>query len=495
MKRSGKNITDKGKSKNLKNPNKSNFNKVLVFIKKLSSRISLGLMLRRIIKTIFICLCFLVVTFFLFLLCRTKSPLSDVFTSGRISIFKNQPENITRNVVIDASHLSENGGVMTLTKSLVTDIAKKRPNWKLLVLVKENYKHMPDFQKSSNVKVIEITPTPAIFLILDQIFKINSLGIFHDKLIQLLYFDQIFCDDYCDLVWDPIGFYSYCNFVNIPRISTIHDVAFFDISPKFLGSDILHSRICMKNTILFSKKIITVSEFSQKRICDKFHVPKDFVEYIPIKLGTRSHSNADVITSKTTLNKYNLKSQKYFIFCSAWWKHKNHSTLIKAFNKFAQKNSDVKLILVGKHPEIFESRPIQEFFSDRIIIAGFVPDEELGILLKNALAFIHPSIYEGFGIPITEAMANGIPVACSNVASLPEVAGSAALLFDPFDTDSITEAMHRLASDPQLRKDLIKKGYEQAKKYSDRDTMVDEYIRIMEEVMRENDLRKAEKGK
>ena len=167
---------------------------------------------------------------------------------------------------------------------------------------------------------------------------------------------------------------------------------------------------------------------------------------------------------------------------------------MQAFNKFAQKNSEIKLILVGKYPSKFKSRPISDFRSDRLIISGFVPDEELGILLKNALAFIHPSVYEGFGMPIVEAMANGIPVACGNVASLPEVAGSAALFFDPFDTDSITQAMHRLADDPQLRKDLIRKGYEQAKKYSDRDAMVDEYIRVMEEVMRENDLRKDTKN-
>ena len=167
---------------------------------------------------------------------------------------------------------------------------------------------------------------------------------------------------------------------------------------------------------------------------------------------------------------------------------------MKAFNKFAEKNSDTKLILVGKHPDIFKSRPIKDYCSDRLIISGFVPDEELGILLKNALAFIHPSVYEGFGMPIIEAMANGIPVACSNVASLPEVAGSAALFFDPFDTNSITQAMHRLADDPQLRKDLIKKGYEQAKKYSDRDAMVDEYIHVMEEVMHENDLKKEKES-
>jgi len=250
----------------------------------------------------------------------------------------------------------------------------------------------------------------------------------------------------------------------------------------------------IRDAMHFSKKIITVSEFSQKRICDKFRVSEDFVKHIPTQLGTRIYSENDPKKRANVMNKYGLEPQKYFIFYSKWWRNKNHGALMKAFNKFAQKNSEIKLILVGDHQGEFQSRLIEKFSSDRIIIAGFVPDEELGILLKNALAFIHPSVYEGFGMPIIEAMANGVPVACSNVASLPEVAGPAALLFDPFVTDSITQALHRMADDPQLRKNLIKKGYEQAKKYSDRDAMVNEYIRVMEEVMEENDRKKRSKS-
>jgi glycosyltransferase involved in cell wall biosynthesis len=316
---------------------------------------------------------------------------------------------------------------------------------------------------------------------------------FPDKLTQLLYHDLIFCDCDCDLVWDPLGDDSFCNFTSVPRITTIHDLACFDVDPKFFATQghRLGASMCIRDAIHFSKKIITISEFSQKRICDKFHVSKDFVRHIPTQLGTRIYSKNDPETRLKIMNKYRLKSQKYFIFCSKWWRNKNHGALMKAFNKFAQKNSEIKLILVGDHPRVFESRPIKDYCSDRLIIAGFVPDEELGILLKNALAFIHPSVYEGFGMPIVEAMANGIPVACSNVASLPEVAGSAALLFDPFNVDSITQAMYRLADDPLLRKSLIQKGYEQAKKYSDREAMVDEYIRVMEEVMRENDRKKG----
>ena len=497
MKRSDKKTISE-KSKNLKTTTEPDTcsHRIFTNIKEVVHRISSNLVLRRTIKAIIICFCSLIILCSLFLLNRTKSNLSDIFTTGRISILKDRPANITREIIVDMSSLTMPCSIVNLTSALISGIAEKRPNWRLSVLVPKEAKCLYD-SKSPNVKLIEITRFPFTFFLIRRLFKIKSFGIFHDKLTQLLYYDRIFIDNKCDLIWDPIGYSGYCNFVDTPRISTIHDIAYFDTHPPFIEINpfVRTSRICMKNAIHFSKKIITVSEFSKNRICDKFCVAPDFVKFIPIKLSTRIYLNNNPEKILKVMNKYRLKSEKYFIFCSGWWKNKNHGALIKAFNKFAEKNSDIKLILVGKHYDRFESRPIQEFASDRLIITGFVPDEELGILLKNALAFIHPSVYEGFGMPIIEAMANGIPVACSNVASLPEVAGPAALFFNPFDTDSITHAMHRLADDPQLRKDLIKKGYEQAKKYSDRDAMVDEYIRVMEDVMHENDLRKAATSK
>ncbi len=482
---------------NRKNRSKQGNHLQMLFtnIKKFNQRIKSRLTWKSVAKNALICVCSFVLAGFICLLIQTKSPLRDVFTNGRISILKERPAHITKDIIVDMSSMCAPGGIMNLTRALITDISKKRPNWRLLVLVSKGQKHVYNLPKADNIKLIEIECFPLNFIIAEHFFKLKSFGIFHDKLTQLLYYDRIFCDRNCDLLWNPVGFSCYCNFVNIPKISTIHDTACFDIFPKFLGGDtwILESKMCQENSVHFSKKIITVSEFSRKRIEKNFPEAEDLVKVIPIRLGTRVYSSDKIDKVKKILDKYGLKSQKYFIFCSSWWRNKNHVNLMKAFNKFAQKNSEIKLILVGKHPDMFESRPIKDFCSDRLIISGFVPDEDLGILLKNALAFVHPSVYEGFGMPIIEAMANGIPVACSNVASLPEVAGSAALFFDPFDTDSITRAMHRLVNDPQLRNHLIQKGYQQAKKYSDRDAMVDEYIRVMENVMHENDLRKARK--
>jgi glycosyltransferase involved in cell wall biosynthesis len=123
----------------------------------------------------------------------------------------------------------------------------------------------------------------------------------------------------------------------------------------------------------------------------------------------------------------------------------------------------------------------------KVVFTNFIPDDELNVLLSNALAFVHPSLYEGFGMPVIEAMTAGVPVICSNAGSLPEVAGDAALFFDPYNVDEIAAAMKRIVEDEGLRRELIQKGYKQAAKFADADKMVDEYIEVFEEVMAQNE--------
>ena len=101
-----------------------------------------------------------------------------------------------------------------------------------------------------------------------------------------------------------------------------------------------------------------------------------------------------------------------------------------------------------------------------MVFTGYLPDEELLLLFQNAVGFVFPSLYEGFGIPVLEAMQAGVPVACSNAASLPEVAGNAALLFDPLSVDEIVVSIRRLVNEPDLRTELIRKGQKNLTRFS-----------------------------
>ena len=122
--------------------------------------------------------------------------------------------------------------------------------------------------------------------------------------------------------------------------------------------------------------------------------------------------------------------------------------------------------------------------ADRVVLTGYVPDADLPALLSGALAFVFPSLYEGFGLPVLEAMACGTPVICSNTSSLPEVAGEAALLVDPLDSHELAGAIHRIATDARLRRLLVARGLEQVARFSWQ-RCARETLQVLEEAGRE----------
>ena len=170
---------------------------------------------------------------------------------------------------------------------------------------------------------------------------------------------------------------------------------------------------------------------------------------------------------------------------------------MRAFIKYEENypSSDLKLIIVGMIDRT-DAETLKQIIEEsckndnqyrrvkeKIIFTGYVSNKELGVLLSDALAMIFPSLYEGFGMPIIEAMSIGIPIICSNRASLPEVAGNAALLFDPYNIDEMASAINTISTDAKLREILIRRGQERLKYFSDRDSMIDEYIKEFEKYM------------
>ncbi len=119
-----------------------------------------------------------------------------------------------------------------------------------------------------------------------------------------------------------------------------------------------------------------------------------------------------------------------------------------------------------------------------VIMPGYLPTDELSILMHNSHALIFPSLYEGFGLPVIEAMAAGIPVACSNVTSLPEIAGEAALLFDPRIPEQIAAAIHSLATEQDTRARYIAAGYQRASEFTDSERMAREYLDVFKSACR-----------
>ena len=161
----------------------------------------------------------------------------------------------------------------------------------------------------------------------------------------------------------------------------------------------------------------------------------------------------------------------FFLYIGGINANKNIARITEAFEIFAESVSGVNLVIAG-NPAANHSEPIikrireSPYYSSRILMPGYVTDGQKHALYSSALAFLFPSLYEGFGLPVLEAMAHGCPVITSNVSSLPEVAGDAAILIDPYDTEQLAFEMERVITSASLQKELSLKGLEQSKKFS-----------------------------
>ncbi|MDR2067639.1 MAG: glycosyltransferase family 4 protein [Holosporaceae bacterium] len=442
-------------------------------------------------KALLIMVAFLLTIGCLFLLgvASSNAKLSDIFTTDRISTLKNRPPEFTRDVVVDLSLCTNKGGVKTLTENIIVGIAQKKPNWRIIAILSDHsnqdYYKLKKFRniKLVNVK-IQYDPFKNIIFSIVNLLTFNAFKLLFD---QIVFFNEIIIDNKCDLYWKKDATSSILEFPH-HKVSTVHDLIFIEASPAKKSNSTRFRGNLIEKCVLNDDKIITVSNFSKRRILETFHIPENRLKMIHIKLAKRIHKPIPLKRQIDILNKYNLEKDKYLIFISVFWENKNHVALIRAFAKFLkQTGSDMKLVLAGSCPigyGKFKDVAVVNKIEDRVIFTDYVSNEDLQSLLSNAHAFICPSIYEGFGMPIIEALEAGIPVACSNRASLPEVAGDAAVFFDPQNQDEMIQAMIKITSDNQLREKLRLLGYKQAEKFNDTDFMINEYVETFEEVMR-----------
>ena len=213
--------------------------------------------------------------------------------------------------------------------------------------------------------------------------------------------------------------------------------------------------------------VIAVSQFTKDDIVAQFKINPKKIRVT--HEGIASLLSKEIFDDKKVLLGYNI-SRPFLLYVGNAYPHKNLEGLVRVFSNLRQKKEDLLLVLVGKH-DYFYSR-VEEFTkkywskTNPVIFPGFVPDEKLAVLFKNAIAYVFPSFYEGFGLPPLEAMANGCPVVSSDESSLPEILGEAAVYFNPKDEKQMLYQIEKIIEDENLHQELVKKGYEQAKKYS-----------------------------
>jgi len=217
-----------------------------------------------------------------------------------------------------------------------------------------------------------------------------------------------------------------------------------------------------------ASRIATVSEFSKNDITEQYKIDPDKIDVVYNGVNEQYNPvNEDI---KKEIKGKHTKGSDYFIYVGALIERKNLDNLFKAFDQF-KKSTDhhTKLLIVGSkmwnNKELRDTYERMQFKED-IVFTGRLETEELCKVIGSALAMTYVSYFEGFGIPILEAFSAGVPVITSNVTSMPEVAGDAAILVDPFDIREIAEAMRNTTENESLREDLIQKGFERRKKFS-----------------------------
>jgi len=269
-----------------------------------------------------------------------------------------------------------------------------------------------------------------------------------------------------DLFLSPDGYLSLNT--KVPQLAVIHDINFVH-RPKDLPwlKAKYYNRFFPKFAKI-ARRIATVSFYSKEDITRSFRVDYDKIDVVYDGINQVFEPISD--QEKKAIREKYTGGTEYFMFIGALHPRKNVDGLLKAFDAFKHyKENDIKLVVVGgqmhKTGDIFETYENMRF-KDDVIFTGRVSTDELHHILGAAMALTFVPFFEGFGIPVVEAMSAGVPVICSNTTSIPEVGGNAVLYADPLKIDQISNAMTQMANEPGLRKELIEKGFVQKKKFS-----------------------------
>ena len=234
------------------------------------------------------------------------------------------------------------------------------------------------------------------------------------------------------------------------------------------------ARKITRRTIKQSSHILTVSEATQRDLMRLFSIPEEKITVVYNAIDERAVLTSDVEEQKRVLERYQIQDP-FLLYAGNIKPHKNIARLIEAFSvlktelKENETWKNLKLLIIGdelsKH-QFLRRTVIRSGVQHDVRFFGYVPYETLKVFYKSAEIFAFPSLYEGFGLPPLEAMANGTPVLTSNVSSLPEVMGNAALLVNPENVFEICKGLKHLLFDFNLRAELIAKGLEQSRLYS-----------------------------
>lgn len=281
--------------------------------------------------------------------------------------------------------------------------------------------------------------------------------------------------DKLDVLFIPAHTIPLIRKPGLKTVVTVHDLGAEYLPKAHQLKQRLYLNLMTHHQLKSATHIIAVSKATKEDLIKKIGIPEKKISVVYEGFDKELFKPVNGDTLNTILKQFGLKNQEYFLFVGTIQPRKNLTHLITAYAHFLNQkplihntNPSPQLVLAGGKgwlsDEIYEL-PKKLGIEDHVKFLGYVPDEKLPALYSGAKAFLFPSLFEGFGLPILEAMACGCPVLTSNTSSLPEVAGKAALLVDPYSVEDIAKGIERIMSE-ELRVKSVKAGFEQVKKFS-----------------------------
>ncbi|MHB1143153.1 MAG: FkbM family methyltransferase [Sulfuricaulis sp.] len=406
-----------------------------------------------------------------------------------------------KNIAVDLTPVlpgGENGGAKIFVLELLRRLAEMRPQTQFVLLTQAaSHEELAALDRPNMRRLMVIGSALTNFLrprLLGLVFRVlpylpaslrstvirfrhslsaalrrNGSGV----LLRNMGIDLLFCPFTAPTYFEP----------GIPTVCTIYDLQHKTYPEFFAAEEVAHRDRIFIEACRRASALTAISDYSRDSAIGHGSLDPARIRTIHLRMAQRISPRDE--HNKGVLRRLSLTPQQYLIYPANFWKHKNHEMLLTAFGMACHEGlaAGVKLVCTGApgaRRDWLMSTARNMNLADRVLFPGYLPNAELAALIANCSGVVFPSLYEGFGLPIIEAMAAGVPVACGNTTSLPEVAADAAMFFDPRIPTQIAQAMVSLVEDEALRARLIPAGQQRATEFSDTERMAREYWDLFE---------------
>jgi glycosyltransferase involved in cell wall biosynthesis len=296
----------------------------------------------------------------------------------------------------------------------------------------------------------------------------------------------------------------FCPFTNldprvcpVPAVITVYDLQHDDLPEFFDAAELRHRQQFYPESCIAADHVIAISEFTRQGVIEHYGVEPSRVSAISLAAGS-DFGWRDAGTRVADVRKRYALPPRYVLYPANTWRHKNHARLIEALAKYRDETGEVLALVltgVGKEGEVeLKGAVDRNGLASSVHLLGYVPRADLPALYAGAACLVFPSLFEGFGIPLVEAMLVGCPVAASNATSIPEVVGDAAILFEPLDPSDIARAIAAIVRDPTTAAELARRGRARVDRFSGSKT-ADLTIDLLESVCRDGLARARASGR